>query len=76
MTSLLRQGEVYPVDRRVSLDEQLAHNLKKFRTKHGCDPILVVWHPGKYRKDTLNIPVDTSIQEGTFWFELAEKKHG
>ncbi|MFA5808736.1 MAG: hypothetical protein WC935_00180 [Thermoleophilia bacterium] len=70
----LRQGESYPIDRRVSLEEQLKNMHKKFLLKHGNKPVLVVWHPGKYRKDTIDLPVDTSIQEGTFWFECAEKQ--
>lgn len=72
----LKQGEIYPVDRRASLEDQLKHNLKLFTLKHGEQPVYICWHPGKYRKDTINLPVDTTIQEGTFWFELREKERG
>lgn len=72
----LRQGELYSLDRRAGLDVQVANCIKKFQTKHGCEPSDIRWNPEGY-KDThskLTLAVDKGVPPLHLWLELDDAK--
>ena len=71
----LKIGEVYALDRRAGLDVQIETMTKKFRRKHGYDPLNVVYNPVRYKdeKATVKITRDKTIQEDTVWMECRDK---
>lgn len=68
----LHQGELFSLDKRAPLAGQLALARKRFRVKHGCDPIDIHWNPGPFKDDsaTEKPTLDRSLPPGHMWLEL------
>ena len=68
----LHTGELYAIDRRAPLDVQIKTMLKKFKLKHGCEPLQISWNPGRYHdKEAKDAPpLDKSVTPGFVWMVL------
>jgi hypothetical protein len=72
---LIKQGELYSLDRRAGLDVQVEKCIAKFRVKHIKPPVYVCWNPGPFKDGHagIEIPVDLSVPPGHLWLELEGK---
>jgi hypothetical protein len=68
----LRQGELFSLDRRCGLDAQLQSARKRFKQKHNCEPLQIVWNPEGFKdtKALVHIVVDKTVPPGHLWLEL------
>jgi len=71
----LHQGELFAIDKRSPLDVQVAAAIKRFVTKHKCEPHDIRWNPDSYqdKHSKLTLAVDKSIPPLHMWLEMADK---
>jgi hypothetical protein len=70
---LLRQGELYALDRRAGIEPQLEEMRRRFHMKHKTKPTDECWNPKGYRFEC-DLRVDPTIPPGTVWLEVAHKE--
>ena len=72
----IKEGELYSLDRRASLDTQVARAIGLFVSKHGKQPTAITWNPKAFKdaKSDIKLSVDKDVPPDCVWLELEAKR--